>query len=435
MAGVLEPLARLARAVSTGLGGQTPDQMAEAYLQRGWQADAATWEALAVVATGDEALVARVVRHLLQPWMEDSAQTFQSAVTRQPLPGSDALSQVEAGEDVCLLFADGLRFDLGQRLAERLEARGLRVIVGYRWAALPTVTATAKPAVTPVAEQVTGKQLGEQFEAFMVQENKAANAANLRAAMKTQGYQVISDGALDSPLSHPARGWLEAGDIDTLGHKLGARLAKQIPEELDRLADRIQRLLDAGWQSVRVVTDHGWLLLPGGLPKVRLPKHLTESRWARCAVISGDSALDMPRFPWYWNKSQWFAAAPGIGCFNKSEEYAHGGVSIEECLIPDLLIERGDKTRIAASIVSITWRGLRCFVEARVSGGTVTVDLRLGQLTGQSVAASPKPIEDDGAASLVLVDDEFEDKPLVLVLCDETGRILAQQPTSAGIDS
>ncbi len=434
MADVLEPLARLARAVRTGLGGHTPDEMAEAYLQRGWQADAAAWEALALVPTADEALVAGVVRHLLQPWMEDSAQAFQSAVARQPLPESDALSRVEAGEDVCLLFADGLRFDLGQRLAERLEARGLRVTVGHRWAALPTVTATAKPAVTPVAGQVTGKQLGEQFEAFMVKENKAANAANLRAAMKTQGYQVISDDALDSPLSHPARGWLEAGDIDTLGHKLGARLARQIPEELDRLADRIQRLLDAGWQSVRVVTDHGWLLLPGGLPKVRLPKHLTESRWARCAVISGDSASDTPRFPWYWSKSQWFAAAPGIGCFNKSEEYAHGGVSIEECLIPDLLIERGDKTRIAASIVSITWRGLRCFVETRVSGGTVTVDLRLGQPTGQSVVASPKPIEDDGAASLVLVDDEFEDKPLVLVLCDETGRILAQQSTSAGID-
>ncbi|HFD80327.1 MAG TPA: BREX-1 system phosphatase PglZ type B [Gammaproteobacteria bacterium] len=435
MAEVLEPLARLARAVSSGLGGHAPDEMAETYVQRGWQADAASWEALASIPTADEALVAPVIRHLLQPWLEDSAQTFQALVARQPLPGSGALSLVEAGEDVCLLFADGLRFDLGQRLAERMEARGLRASLGHRWAALPTVTATAKPAVTPVAHQITGKQLGEQFEPSFADQNKPANAVNLRSAMKAKGYQVIADGTLDSPRAHPARGWLEAGDVDPLGHKLGTRLARQIPEELDRLAERIQHLLDAGWRAVRVVTDHGWLLLPGGLPKVGLPRHLTESRWARCAVIAGESTPDVPRLPWFWNSSQWFAAAPGIACFNKSEEYAHGGVSIEECLIPDLLIEQGDKTRVAAKILSITWRGLRCFVEASVSGGAVTADLRLEQPSGQSVTAQPKPIEPDGAASLVLVDDEFEGRALVLVLCDETGRILAQKPTSAGIDS
>ena len=84
-----------------------------------------------------------------------------------------------------------------------------------------------------------------------------------------------------------------------MGHKLKGRLARQIGDELDRLTDRIVGLLDAGWQSVRVVTDHGWLLLPGGLPKVNLPKHLTESRWARCAVIAGESQPDILKAPWH----------------------------------------------------------------------------------------------------------------------------------------
>ena len=54
------------------------------------------------------------------------------------------------------------------------------------------------------------------------------------------------------------------------------------------------RLLEAGWTSVRIVTDHGWLYLPEGLPKVDLPKHLTLSRWARCAVIAGTARRHRP---------------------------------------------------------------------------------------------------------------------------------------------
>lgn len=436
MAQVLDPLARLAAAARSALGGSTPDDVAEAYLERGWQADAAAWEAIAASPTADEARVSAVVRHLLEPWLADSAHAFQAALGRAPLPGrDDARGALEVGDDVCVLFADGLRFDLAQRLAERLEALGCRVTLGRRWAALPTVTATAKPAVTPVADEVRGAALGDDFAAYLEKTGKPANAANLRTAMQERGIQILGDGAFDAPLSHPARGWLETGEIDSLGHTLGSRLARQLGAELDRLVDRIQGLLDAGWRAVRVVTDHGWLLLPGGLPKVDLPKHLTASRWARCAVVAGDSSPDVPRARWHWNQSQWFATAPGIGCFNKSEEYAHGGLSIQECLTPDLRVERTAEAAATAVIASITWRGMRCLVEARARGGAVTADLRLERPSGASVAAAAKAVEADGSVSLVVSDDEYEACPLVLVLVDESGRILTQARTRVGVDS
>ena len=201
------------------------------------------------------------------------------------------------------------------------------------------------------------------------------------------------------------------------------------------MAERIERVLDAGWTSVRVVTDHGWLLLPGGLPKVDLPKHLTETRWARCAVMAGESAPDVVRAPWHWNGAQWFATPPGIACFNRSEEYAHGGLSIQECLIPDLVVTRVEGAEMAGRITSVTWRGLRCFVEAAVRGGPVTADLRLGRPTGASVAAAAKPVDAEGAVSLVLADDEHEAAALVLVLQDDAGRVLAQRPVRVGVDA
>ena len=200
------------------------------------------------------------------------------------------------------------------------------------------------------------------------------------------------------------------------------------------MAGRIERVLDAGWEAVRVVTDHGWLLLPGGLPRVDLPKHLTESRWARCAVMAGESAPDVIRGPWHWNGAQWFATPPGVACFNRSEEYAHGGLSIQECLIPDLVVTRAEARETAGSITSVTWRGLRCFIEAEVRGGPVTADLRLERPTGESVAAAAKPVDAEGAVSLVLADDEHEAAALVLVLLDDAGRVLAQRPIRVGED-
>ena len=70
-----------------------------------------------------------------------------------------------------------------------------------------------------------------------------------------------------------------------MGHKLQGKLAGRIDEQLDLVLDRILHLLEAGWRKVRVVTDHGWLLAPGGLPALPLKKYMTQCRWARCAVI------------------------------------------------------------------------------------------------------------------------------------------------------
>lgn len=434
MAEVLEPLSRLARSVGSAIGGATPDDAAAAYVDRGWQADAAAWEAIAATPAKDEAVVQAVVHHLLKPWLDDSARAFQKAVSKTPMPGASDAILVDAGAGECLCFADGLRYDLGVRLVERLERQGCVATLRRRWAALPTVTATAKPAVTPVAGDIAGAELGEGFEPGFAETGKPARAAALRTAMEDSGYQVLGGGTLGVPLTEDARGWVETGEIDTIGHKLKGRLARQIGDELDRVAARIVGILDAGWQSVRVVTDHGWLLLPGGLPKVDLPKHLTESRWARCAVIKGASSPNVDRAPWHWNLTEHFATAPGIACFNTSEEYAHGGLSLQECLIPDIVVERGESAP-AASITSVTWRGLRCFIEVKAAAGRVRADLRLGSPSGPSVVAQVKPIDDDGSVSLVLAGDEHEEAELALVLLDETGTILAHRPTRVGAAS
>ena len=434
LARALEPLARLAQQARSPIGGATPNDIADAYRERGWQADAASWEALAGLGLVQGKVVAGVVRHLLESWLDASARAFQEATRLHPLPGPGAQPTVTTEEDGCVFFVDGLRYDLGKRLGRLLEGRGFRVRVGSRWAALPTVTSTAKPAVSPAAAAIEGRSLGADFAPLFRENKRTVEARGLRAALQERGYQILGAGEFDAPRSTAARGWLETGVIDKAGHDSQSDLPRKLPEELERVAERIAALFDGGWRSVRVVTDHGWLLLPGGLPKVNLPKHLTASRWARCAALAGSHAGDAAVGPWHWNPAEEFATPPGIACFNKSDAFAHGGVSIQECLTPDILVERA-RDAAPVTVESLTWVRFRCHVVISGNREGLTADLLLGDSAGASVAVNPKPVDADGAASLVLADDEHEDATLCIAIRDRDGQVLAFTETRAGENS
>ncbi len=439
VARLLEPLARLAEATRVAIGGATPEEIADTYAKAGWQADAAAREAVARAAASaqDEAMVVQVVGHLLEPWMDATARAFQSAVERSPPPGVNGGDPVEAGENECIVFVDGLRYELGRRLAERLEEKGCAVQIARRWAALPTVTATGKAAVAPVADQVAGAALGPDFRPEIPPGPRPADPGRLRQAIAERDYQLLGADVPEMPLQAGARGWMETGKIDKLGHDHpsdAVPFARAVETELERIARNVLGLLEVGWRSVRLVTDHGWLWLPGGLPMVSLPKHLVASKWARCAVVSGDSRpADALRFPWRWNTAQSFATPPGIACFSKRNEYAHGGVSIQECLTPDIRVERGaGPASASASIRSIVWLRLRCVAEVQAIGGPATADIRVGGPSGRSVVLESKPVADDGTVSLVLDGDEHEDAALTFVVADADGRVLAHQSTRTG---
>src|ERR1700680_1061491 len=97
-------------------------------------------------------------------------------------------------------------------------------------------------------------------------------------------------------------------------------------------------LREAGWPRVRIVTDHGWLLGPRGLGKIALAKSVTLTAWSRAAIVSPGAAPELPTLPWFWADHVGIAVPPGAQAFRAGEVYAHGGVSPQECVIPDILI-------------------------------------------------------------------------------------------------
>jgi len=437
LACAVEHLGVLAEITSNALSAGTVEDLATAYSNSGWKADDAILRILACINRQEDLeAVTTAIRSIYLPWAEESARHLQHVVDKSGYPcktkSGQSTSLDISGE--CILFVDGLRFDIARRLETLLFEAGLHVDEKINWAALPSVTATGKPAVTPLAHLIHGELASADFEPSIAETGQSLKGGyHLKKLLIDNGWSVLDKAEVGDG---NGRAWCEFGDIDHEGHDRGWKLAKYLDGMLVEIKDRVEHLISAGWKSVRIVTDHGWLLMPGGLPKIDLPGALTENKWGRCAAIKPGAYTEERLFPWYWNPNQYFALANGISCYRKGEEYAHGGLSLQECLTLELTVSAGDGGRTSSGSIEITdvvWKGLRCKVAVDGDVSPLFLDVRKqAGNSSTSVVMSVKQIKDNGIGSVVVEDEELEGTDAAVVLLDADGELVAQVMTVIG---
>jgi hypothetical protein len=119
--------------------------------------------------------------------------------------------------------------------------------------------------------------------------------------------------------------------------------------------------------------------MPGGLPKIDLSASLVENKWGRCASLKSGASTRERLYPWFWNPEYYFAIADGISCFKMGEEYAHGGLSLQECVTLQLTVNNNVKGSdvISVEITDIVWKGLRCTIVTDGNFTGLACDIRL----------------------------------------------------------
>lgn len=377
--------------------------------------------------TADVEAVKHAVDALYRVWLRDGAETFQQAVKQESGGYISPVPSAEPTPGCCILFADGLRFDVGQRLADTLATRGLTAAVAPRLAALPTVTPTAKPAASPIAHLLGP---GAGFTPTVAETGKGLNITIFRHLLEAGGFQVLQGGATGDP---DGAAWAEFGTLDHTGHNQQWRLARHIRQEVRELADRVAGLLDAGWREVRVVTDHGWLLLPGGFgDRIEMPVGQVDDRKGRCARLKPDAPTDQQVVPWRWDGAVRIAVAPGIGCYELGEEYQHGGLSPQECITPVITVTTGAQAAPAVTIAQVRWTRQRCRVTLAGTTAGCSVDIRTKAADATtSVAESAKGVNADGTATL-FAKEESEGRAALIVVLDAQGSVVRYDATIIG---
>jgi hypothetical protein len=428
LARALEALTRLAAATEAALPGDNLAAIATAYCEEGWRVDRALIETIAAARTRED-VVARAAGALYRPWVDPLARRFRAAVevageAAQPHPLA-----IEPG--TLVLFVDGLRMDVGHAVTELLNNAGVAVSLTWRLSPVPSLTATAKPLVTPIGDSIAGKGKADAFQPLEISSGKPASLDVLRKAMLARGIQVFDRNEVSPPERPTSIGYAECGNIDIDGHNMGLRLAGQLDTELVRIAEYAKALKAAGWSRVRIVTDHGWLLMPGGFEVVRLPPSAVIAKGSRAAILQEHAAAELSFLPWHWDKSVRIAVPPGAEAFRAGEVYCHGGLSPQECVIPDIAI--GGETAAAGTlrISSIRWRRLRLTVELSGEVTDFTVEVRRKERDPASRVDVASTIE--GARARLTVSDEIEEgDPVLVVIIDRHGSVIDARATRVG---
>ena len=121
--------------------------------------------------------------------------------------------------NAALIFVDGLRMDVAQRLAGVLRAGCETVAVNWRWSGFPDRDRDLQAAREPGGRRVSRRRRRRVYARAI--EGKPAPKPVLIKAIAAAGWPTRRPCSATEPM------WLEAGRFDDDGHKLGADLATQ----------------------------------------------------------------------------------------------------------------------------------------------------------------------------------------------------------------
>ena len=194
--------------------------------------------------SGRMTAVQAAVRCVYLPWLEDTARHFQKCLVVKDLPAVAQQEGIAADAGECILFADGLRFDIGQRLVAMAGERHIR---GVLWLALGGAAhgdsdgqAGGVAGCREASRRVTWRPTSARRWPTLA---RALTTDRFRKLLSAEGLQVIGPAESGDARAKNARGWTEYGEFDKLGHNLQGKLAARIEDQLELLLERVQGLL------------------------------------------------------------------------------------------------------------------------------------------------------------------------------------------------
>jgi len=459
----------------------TPQALLERYTQSWWQVDRAyrrfraVWDSPQLDAAFKwtqriyqdllEAVNVRFGEALAQEgrWPPDGLALGVGSLWKSPTRGSQGRRAV--------ILADGLRYELGQELAGRLQpgspsTGSSRPVLGpdVVFSPLPSVTALGMAALLPGWPDFRVDYAGGRW--VIAAPGFAGNVAvrEHRLAWLERCLRSAVTFDLDRWLAMPLAAIAEdvkgatwivvtSTDIDAVGEGAGAVTWHTLDALLDRLEQAVRRLLAVGCAEVHVISDHGFLLREDvhETDKVAVNVEGVLKRAERYLVLKGQDLppTDLPSMPVSGSDDLVACFPRGVSCFVTPGPYdfMHGGISLQELVTAHVTVRQSVEERpVGVSLEMVTGSEIRnaIFKVRLVPQGVdllsrarrVRIDIaRAGQrvsreweaVVGRDVVEMSLRLEPDAGLA---VGDAIAIRAWDAV----TGELLAQQPATVYVD-
>jgi hypothetical protein len=123
--------------------------------------------------------------------------------------------------------------------------------------------------------------------------------------------------------------------------------------------------------------------------------------------------------PWFWNSDVRIATGPGVSVHRNGLDYAHGGLSVQECVVPRLAVRLDAAAGGSPEIEQVEWSRLRCRIQVAKPSSGLAVDLRNRAADPDtSIAFKAKSVREDGRVSVAVDDPSNEGSRVTVVLLD-----------------
>lgn len=392
------------------------------YAKRSWVVDATFLDVMAACRDHASMVSARrLAERLYATYLDAVNQRFTDVVEAGEVwPPAEVRSVRDDAADIWqkpakprerrgIIVVDALRLDLARRLVTEL---GETSELGAVASTLPTTTPFGMTALLPIGQGpigvVTGKStvqlLNEDSDSL---EERIGRKALLQRLVEGRG-DTIAFTEVELLLQGepvPSARYVVAFTyaLDDRGHSVAdtaslPEVAAQLP---GRLARVIRRLHAAGIQRVDVVTDHGFLWLPPtetdalGTPAVSSAQ--VRKKAARYAILAdGAAAPELMHLPLPFDPSVTVGFPRGIRTLSKATWYLHGGVSLQESIIPHVISHAAEPPPRLAVSISVPVR--------EIAGATIPARLApdVRGADGQLSLGGPTPVRIRLAATAII---------------------------------
>ena len=315
-----------------------------------------------------ESLVEKMTSGFISAF-RDSGWSIPGVLQQTEIYSKEAYSPSEV---VCFILVDALRYEMGVELMSLLEIAE-QLSIQPAIAAIPTITPIGMAALMPGAEESfsvveCGKDIGAKINSSI-----AGSLNDRRKVWKGRVPHVV-DLELDKVLSHSNSQLqkrvsgaplllVRSVEIDAMGEGGNTFLARQVMNTaINNVARAIKRLAGMGISKFVVAADHGHLFIherdeseriekPGG-EQVSLHRRCWAGRGGSTPLstvrvsasqLGYDSDLDFV-FP---TNNSVFKAGGDLS-------YHHGGLSLQELLIPVLSIRMPTEMKGESADINVT---------------------------------------------------------------------------------